>query len=216
VSGVVEPDAASERLHRAMFSTAGIVDTLLAPIVFVIAYRAAGLDAALIGAGTLALAVVAWRALRRQETTSAWYGVAGVALAVALAKATGSSDGFFLPKAASNLLYGGACLVSVLVGKPLVGVAWAFFQRQPIAWGYRPEVRRVFSALTLLWASAFFVRLVALGVLIADERDRTGALAAVSIGLGLPLTALLVAVTLLVIRRRLGPLAQPAPAPNPL
>lgn len=203
----------AERLRRAMFSAAGIVDTLLAPVIFAVLYRLAGLDVALLGAGAVALSLVAWRKLRGDDLSTAWFGAGGVLLAVALAKATGSSDGFFLPRVASNALYGLACVVSVVVGRPLVGAVWAFFHRQPLAWGFRPEVRRVFGALTLLWALAFFVRLLAIGVLIADEKDRTGALAAVSVGLGLPLTALLVAVTVLVVRRRLGPLAQPTPTP---
>jgi hypothetical protein len=212
VSTVAERSTDAERLHRAMFSAAGLVDTLLAPVVFALLYRFAGLNAALAGAGGVALAVVGWRMLRGEEATSAWYGAIGVAIGVALAKATGSSDGFFLPKVASNALYGLACVVSVVIGKPLVGVVWALFHRQPLDWGFRPEVRRVFGALTLLWATGFFIRLLALGVLIADKKDRTGALAAVSVGLGIPLTALLVVVTVAVTRRALGPLAQPDPA----
>jgi hypothetical protein len=215
VQAVAQPVSSEERLHRAVFTAQGIVDSVLAPIVFVVLYRVVGLDAALLGAGAVALAVVGFRALRGQELTSAWYGVAGVALGVVLAKATGSGEGYFLPKVASNLLYGLGCVISVIVGRPLVGLAWALFHRQSSAWGWRPEVRRVFSALTLLWGAAFLVRVAAYGVLIADEEDRTGALAVVSVALGLPLTAALVAVTLLVVRRALGHEARP-PAPDPV
>jgi hypothetical protein len=149
--------------------------------------------------------------MRGQPLTSAWYGVAGVVGGAVLAKLTGSGSGYFLPKVASNIVYGTAFLVSVLIGKPLIGVAWAFFHRQPLAWGYRPEVRRVFSALTLMWASAYLLRAAVYGVLIADSKDRTGALATASVVLGLPLTAALVAVTLIVIRRSLGPRGRPPP-----
>jgi hypothetical protein len=193
-----------------MFSTQGIVDSLVGPLLFLVLYRTAGLDAALIGAGAAALALVALRAARRQDTTTAWYGVVGVAIGVALAKATGSSDGYFLPKVVSNVLYGSAFLVSALIGKPLIGVAWAFFHRQDLSWGYRPEVRRVFMALTLMWAGAHLFRAAVYGVLIADDTDRGGALAGATVVLGLPLTGLLLAITFIVVRRRLGPLARPA------
>jgi hypothetical protein len=136
--------------------------------------------------------------------------VVGVAIGVALAKATGSSDGYFVPKVVTNLVYGTALLVSALIGKPLIGIAWAFFHRQPLEWGYRPEVKRVFTALTLMWAGAHFFRAAVYGVLIADDSDRTGSLATASVVLGLPLTGALLAVTFLVVRRRLGPLARPA------
>src|SRR3954464_3774325 len=197
-----------------MFSTQGIVDTLVGPLLFLVLYKTAGLDPALIGAGAVALAVVAVRRLRGQPLTSAWYGVAGVVLGAALAKATGSGSGYFLPKVASNAFYGAAFLVSVVIGKPLIGVAGAFFHRQPLAWGYRDEVRRVFSALTLMWAGGYFLRAIVYGVLIASDKDRTGSLATVSIVLGLPLTGALLAVTLLVIRRSLAHHGPP-PAPEP-
>src|SRR3954451_8079800 len=197
-----------------MFTSQGIVDTLVGPLLFLVLYKTAGLDAALIGAGAAALAVGALRAIRRQPLTSAWYGVAGVLLGAALAKATGNGTGYFLPKVASNILYGTAFLVSALIGKPLIGVAWAFFHRQPLAWGYRPEVRRVFTALTLMWAGGHFLRAAVYGVLIADDRDRTGSLATATVVLGLPLTGALLAVTLLVIRRSPGAHGQP-PRPEP-
>jgi Protein of unknown function (DUF3159) len=211
----VDETSASERIRQTMFSSQGIVDTLVGPLIFLVLYKLAGLDAALIGAGAAALAVVGVRRLRGQQLTSAWYGVAGVLLGAALAKATGSGNGYFLPKVASNAFYGLAFLVSVLIGKPLIGIAWAFFHRQPLAWGYRAEVRRVFAALTLMWAGGYFLRASVYGVLIASGKDRTGSLATVSLVLGLPLTAALLAVTLLVIRRSLGHHGQP-PAPEPL
>jgi hypothetical protein len=192
-----------------MFTTQGIVDALAGPLLFLVLYKTAGLDPALIGAGAVALAVVAIRRMRGQQLTSAWYGVAGVVLGAALAKATGSGSGYFLPKVASNLLYGTAFLVSALIGRPLVGVVWAFFHRQPLAWGYRAEVRRVFIGLTLMWAGAYLFRAAVYGILIADEKDRTGALATASVVLGLPLTAALFAITLIVIRRSLGPRGRP-------
>jgi uncharacterized protein DUF3159 len=199
----------SERLRRAVFTTQGIVDSLVGPLVFLVLYRTAGLGAAVLGAGAVALALLAWRKLSGGDTTTAWYGVAGVALGAALAGVTGSSDGYFLPKVVSNVLYGTGFLVSVVIGRPLIGVAWAFFHRQPLSWGYRPEVRRLFSALTLMWAGAHFFRAAVYAILIADSHDRTTSLATASVVLGIPLTAVLVAVTFLVIRRSLGPLPRP-------
>lgn len=204
-----------EHIRHAMFSAQGIVDSLAGPLLFLILYKIAGLDAALIGAGAAALAVVAIRKVRGQTLTSAWYGVAGVALGAAFAKATGSGTGYFLPKVASNAFYGLVFLVSVLIGKPLIGIGWAFFHRQPLEWGYRREVRRVFSALTLMWAGGYFLRSAVYGVLIASGGDHTGSLATVSLVLGLPLTGALIAATLIVIRRSLGARGRP-PEPEPL
>src|SRR5437763_6996259 len=204
-----------DRIHATLFSAQGIVDTLVGPLLFLILFKTVGLNAALIGAGAAALAVVGLRRLRGQQLTSAWYGVAGVLLGAAIAKATGSGSGYFIPKVASNALYGAAFLASVLIGRPLIGVAWAFFHRQPLAWGYRAEVRRGFSALALMWAGAYFFRAVVYGVLVPDQKDRTGALATASVALGLPLTAALFAITLIVIRRSLGPRGRP-PAHEPV
>jgi hypothetical protein len=202
-------------MRQAMFSTQGIVDSLLGPLIFLILYRASGLNAALIGAGAASLLLVAFRRMRGQDMQTAWYGVVGVGIGVLLAKATGSGDGYFLPKVASNLFYGIVFLVSALIGKPLIGVAWAFFHRQDLSWGYRPGVKRVFTALTLMWAMAYLLRAGIYGILIADKADRTESLATTSLVLGLPLTGVLLAITFLAVRRWLGPLARPAePAPQ--
>ena len=208
----MDEPSSSDRLRQAMFTRQGIVDSLIGPLIFLVLYRTAGFEAAVVGAGVAALAVVGLRKLRGQDPTTAWYGVAGVVIGAAFARATGSSDGYFIPKVASNLFYGTGFLVSVVIGRPLIGVAWAFFHRQPLEWGYRPEVKRVFSALTLMWAGAHFLRAAVYGILIADDQDRTGSLAAATVVLGIPLTAALVVVTLVVIRRSLGPLARPPAA----
>jgi hypothetical protein len=197
-------------MRQAMFSTQGIVDSLAGPLIFLVLYKLSGLNAALIGAGAAALALVALRRARGQDTQTAWYGVFGVAIGAALAKATGSGSGYFLPKVVSNLFYGVVFLGSALIGKPLIGVAWAFFHRQDLSWGYRPEVKRVFISLTLMWAAAYLLRAGVYGILIADKTDRTASLATASIVLGIPLTALLLAITFLAVRRFLGPLARPA------
>jgi hypothetical protein len=73
----------------------------------------------------------------------------------------------------------------------------------------------VFIALTLMWAGAHFLRAVVYGVLISDDKDRTGALATATVALGLPLTGALLAITLLVIRRSLGAHGRP-PAHEPV
>ena len=127
--------------------------------------------------------------------------MAGVAIGVLLAKSTGSGEGYFLPKVAGSAFWGIACIVSVVVGRPLVGIAWALLTNRPVEAGWAPGVRRTFGALTLLWAGGNLVRATAYGVLIADDEDRTGSLAAVNVALGLPLTAMLLAVTVLTVRR---------------
>src|SRR4051794_29657654 len=73
----VDERRAMDHIHETLFSAQGIVDTLVGPLLFLILFKTVGLDAALIGAGAAALAVVALRAVRGQRLTSAWYGVAG-------------------------------------------------------------------------------------------------------------------------------------------
>jgi hypothetical protein len=196
-----------------MLGGPGLLDALVAPILFVLLYRTVGLDAAVLGAGGVAVGAVAVRRLRGQPTTAAWSGAGGVLIGAALAKGTGSSDGFFLPKVAGSAITAIACIVSVVIGRPLVGVLWAVLSSRPPAWGWRPEVRRTLSALTLLWASGSVLRAVAYGTLIADDEDRAGSLAAASAILGLPLTGLMLGITILVIRRLpRGPEPDPEPA----
>ena len=104
----------SERLRQG-FTPQGIADSVAGPLLFLLLYRTAGLDAALIGAGALALALLGLRVARGQPATTAWYGVIGVAVGVLLAKSTGSGEGNLPPNVAGALFWGTACIVSVVL-----------------------------------------------------------------------------------------------------
>src|SRR4051812_50150906 len=94
----VDDRSAMDRIHETVFSAQGIVDTLVGPLIFLVLFKTAGLNAALIGAGAAALAGGGFRKLRGQPPTSAGYGGAGVGLGAVLGKAPGGGSGHFLPK----------------------------------------------------------------------------------------------------------------------
>lgn len=203
----------TDQLHRTLLSPQGVVDSLLAPLVFLVVFKLAGLGPATIAAGALALAVVALRTLTGKDTAAAWGGAAGVLIGCLIARATGTGEGFFWPKVATNALWALALMVSIAVRRPLVGVAWALLHRQPPSWGFRRQVRGTFAALTALWAAGYLLRVGVYLKLLAGDQDATGALAVAQMAMGLPLTGALIAVTWLVAARRLGAHAKPAAAP---
>src|SRR5436305_318154 len=57
----VDERSATDRIHEALSSAQGIVDTLVGPLLFLILVRTVGRDAALIGAGAAPVPVVTVR-----------------------------------------------------------------------------------------------------------------------------------------------------------
>jgi uncharacterized protein DUF3159 len=167
-----------------------IVDTTVAPIAFLAVDAVVSLRVAAIVAVVIAVALVLERAARRAPVTNAVGGLLGTGLAVAIALRTGSVEGYFWPKVAQNGAYAVGFLASVLVRRPAVGLLMRALMRWPAAWFARPEVRRVWSEITLAWVVLFAVRAVVYAVLILS--GHAAWLGAVVLVLGWPAFAGLV------------------------
>ncbi len=104
----------------------GMVDVSLPTIAFVVANGFGGLTVGIWAALGAAVLVVALRLLRRESLQQAFSGLIGVAIAVALARASGQARDFFVVGLVRNAGLGVLLLGSVLVRWPLVGVAAEF------------------------------------------------------------------------------------------
>src|SRR4030095_2311954 len=126
-------------------------------LVFYVGWKLIGFRAAILAATALAIAAYVWE--RRQGRSGI---TAGIGLGIALVQATaglasGSTTAYFAPPIIVNGAYGLAFLVSVVVGRPLAGV---FAQE---TYPFPPQVkasqtfRRVFSRISLVWATYLFL-----------------------------------------------------------
>jgi hypothetical protein len=149
-----------DELRLVFFGRVSWMDTLLPPILFVIASRwleplwAAGLAVLLAGG-------LAWMRRRQgQSINNALAGIAGTILAALMVGWLGREEGFFIPDVVTDGLVGGACLLSVIFRRPLA--AWASYATRgwPRDWYWLPKVRPAYTEVTLLWAAYFIVRFV--------------------------------------------------------
>jgi len=185
-----------------------LVDSVLPPIVFVVANALGGLSVAAAAAIGLAVVTLVVRLLRRQRLLYAVSGLGGVLLGVVVALVAGNASGYFLPGIVTNAVLGVACVVSVLARRPLVAFTSAAVYRWPLDWYWHPRVRPAYSEVTWLWA-AYYAAKTALAVVLYRS-DATAALGAVRIATGLPALALLLVVTYVYVERRLRRLGGPS------
>lgn len=205
-------DAADEApthrvVWRAVGGWRGILESIVPSLVFVIAFTVSRqLVLSLVLSLGLAVVFTLVRLIARQPVASALGGLVATAAAAALALWTGRAADNFVWGIITNAVYGGAILISVLVGWSLIGLAVGYLMGEGTAWRRDPRKRRVFFWLGLAWAGLFIARLaVQVPIYIAslasgDPDAGATALGTVKLVMGLPLFAPLVAVTWLVVR----------------
>ena len=97
--------------------------TALPTVVFVIVNATASLRPAIIAAVATGVALAGYRLARKQSTQQAISGLFGVLIAALIAARTGQARGYFLLGIWTSFLYAVPFAVSVLVRRPLVGLA---------------------------------------------------------------------------------------------
>jgi hypothetical protein len=194
-------------LAEAIGGPLGVVETSLPAVAFVTAYVASGSEtntAAAVAVG-LALVLAVARLVRRESPRHALSGLVGVAFAGFVATRSGRAENFFLPGLLANALYASACVISILVRRPLVGLVVAQLDGEGPGWREDPGRARTFARATWVWAGLFALRLaVQLPMYLA------GAVVALGIArtaMGLPLFALGLWLTWRLVRRAGRPAA---------
>jgi hypothetical protein len=149
-------------LERAIGGWRGLIDSGVPTAVFVVAYLVTGsnlrssLIAALVAGGLIAV----WRLIRREPLTQIGAGFVGLLFSAWFASRTQNASDVYLPGMLTNLGYGTAFLVSILVKWPLIGIAMGFLTGDGTAWRKDPVLRRVYAAASWIWVALFYSRLI--------------------------------------------------------
>ncbi|MFC4602815.1 DUF3159 domain-containing protein [Rhodococcus kronopolitis] len=177
----------------------GLVYSTLPIVLFVPVNSLWGLTAAIWAALGVAAAVLVWRLVTGSSVQPAISGFFGVGICAFIAYRTGDAKGYFLFGIYTSLLYAGVFLASILVRWPLVGVLWGFLNGHGNTWRQARPAIRAYDLATAAWAIVFGARYLVQSQLY--DTDHTGWLAAARIGMGWPLTALVMVVTVWAVRR---------------
>jgi hypothetical protein len=149
-----------EELRLVLAGRSLLVDTILPPVIFLLVNGFFGFGYAMWSALGLSLVIAVLRLLRGQSILFALGGVGGALGAILIVRLLGRSVGFFLPGIFTSGLTVILCLISVLIGRPLV--AWTSFltRRWPLGWYWHPKVRPAYNEVTLAWALFFGLSLL--------------------------------------------------------
>jgi hypothetical protein len=173
VSAAPAQDLQAERLilERAIGGWRGMIDSALPTVVFITVYVIAAreLAPALIAAVAVGVALAGYRLVRRQRLQQVLTGFLGLAIAAGFSAVTGQAENFFLPGLITNIVYGTAFFVSILVGWPLLGVAMGYLTGDGTAWRADRTLVRTYAAASWIWVGVFFGRLMVQGPLYLAE-----------------------------------------------
>jgi len=174
-------------LERAIGGWRGLIDSGLPTVVFitVFAFDQTDLSRAVIAAVIVGAVIALWRVIRREPLKQVLTGFVGLLIAAGFSAWTGEAQDFFLPGILTNLAYGSAFLISVLIRWPLLGIAMGYMTGEGTTWRKDPVLRRAYGAASWIWVGLFLGRLaVQLPLYLTGS---VGALGVVKIVMGWPL-----------------------------
>jgi len=213
IDTATNPDATGPpSLRDAVGGPLGVAEATLPFIAFTAVWAASGNDILL--GGIVAVAISATlataRLLRRQTTQFALSGVIGVAFGAFVASRTGRAEDFFLPGILINAGSAAAYLVSIAIRRPLLGLIVSLITGEGSAW-YRDPVRRTaYTRASWIWVGLFSFRLsIQLPLYLSGM---VGPLAVAKVITGIPLFALGVWLSYLLLRSTLPELRPQAGA----
>lgn len=149
-------------LERAIGGWRGVIDSGVPTAVFVIAYvvTSSNLRTSLIAAIVAGALIALWRLIRREPLTQIGAGFVGLLFSAWFASRTQNASDVYLPGMLTNLGYGTAFLISILVRWPLVGIAMGVLTGDGTSWRQDPDLRRVYAAASWIWVGLFYSRLI--------------------------------------------------------
>ncbi|MGQ4518113.1 DUF3159 domain-containing protein [Dermabacteraceae bacterium P13077] len=174
---------------RAVGGKRGLAEGVVPTAIFVIAYtisRDVALSGALAGASIAVFLLL--RIIAKQRIDQVFGGAVAVGIGVLWALKTGNDSAVYLPSLLVAGLYGGICLLSILLGHPLVGLLAQVLDPRVKGWREVPAVKRLYLAATGVLTGLFALRLLVLLPLF--YAGQVEALGIARIILGLPLFAL--------------------------
>lgn len=193
------PERTTPTVLEQIGGVSGLVYSTVPVVVFVPVNSFFDLRTAIYAALVVAALLFVVRLIRREPLTPAISGLLGVGICVFIADRVGDAKGYFLFGIWSTLVYAIVFVISILVRRPLIGVAWHLVNGEGSSWRRQRSILRAYDIATALWALLFAARYLTQSELYDD--GATGWLAFTRIAMGWPLTALVVLATILLVRR---------------
>lgn len=177
----------------------GLVESVLPGLVFVVVYVASSsLPASLISSSAVAIVATIVRIIQRTPVTQALAGLVGIAIGVFWAWRSGEAADYFAFGLYLNAAYLVGVLLSIVVRWPVVGIVVGLLRGQMFAWRAVPYAMKAYTAASWIWVVMFALRIAVQLPLYLDAS--VGWLGTARIVMGVPLWALTLWITWLVVR----------------
>jgi uncharacterized protein DUF3159 len=208
--GVRQVLASDFSLEQAIGGWRGLVESVAPGLVFVVVYVATReLTPSIVASLGVALVTTTLRLVSRSPVTQAVSGLGGVVIGVLWAWRSGEAQDYFAWGLVTNVVFAVAVLVSILVRWPLVGLVVGAFRQSGTGWRQDRAAMRRYTAATWVWFALFAARLLVQVPLYWQAE--VGWLGTARLVMGLPLWALTLWLTWVLVREPGAPAARPAP-----
>lgn len=199
----------------------GLVESTLPGLLFVVVFLATReLAPALIASLAAAAAAVILRLAQHTPTTQAFSGVLGVGIGAVWAWRTGEAQNYFTWGLWVNAVWGLGTVVSILVRWPAVGVIVSLLRGADMSWragkdAMAVHLRRRYTWATWIWVGVFGARLAVQLPLWLQGEESVGWLGTARLAMGVPLFAIGLWVTWLLVGSRAARADRPDLPGNP-
>lgn len=197
----------------------GLVESALPGLVFVVVFVATrDLVPSLVAAAAVTVAAVVLRLVQRTPATQAFSGVVGVGIGVLWAWNSGRAEDFFAGGLLANVGFTLGSLISILVGWPVVGVVVSLVRGEDMSWRTDPAaapLRRRYVGASWLWVGLFGARLAVQVPLYLQGEEAVALLGTAKLVMGVPLFALGLWITWLLVGSPAGRAAPRDRHPTP-
>ncbi|HWS58107.1 MAG TPA: DUF3159 domain-containing protein [Actinotalea sp.] len=212
--GVRQLVAADFSVADAIGGWRGLVESIAPGLGFVVVYVATHeITPSLVASLAVAGVAVIARLATRSPLTQAFSGVVGVLIGVVWAWRSGEAEDYFAWGLVTNVLFAVGMLVSILVRWPAVGVVVGLIRQTGTGWRSDPGHVRRYTIATWFWFGLFAVRLAVQVPLYLNAE--VAWLGSARLVMGVPLWALTLWLTWILVREPAGPAARPAPQASP-
>jgi hypothetical protein len=210
VSADEQPTGAA--ILAAIGGVRGLVESILPSFVFLVVYLLTKdvVLSALVPVGVAVVFIIV-RVAQKLPVTPAITGAVGVGITALLAIVTGRAENNFVPGMLINAAFLIVMLVSIIARRPLVGfVAAVLVGERAAAWREQARSRRLLTLATWFWVALFGIRLlVEVPLYLAGN---PAGLAVAKLILGVPLYAVVLWVSWLLVRALYPPEPKAEPA----
>lgn len=207
---IAQLDSDEFDVWQAVGGVRGMAESTAPGVVFVALFVITrNLTWSIVAAVALAGVAIVARLISRTPLTQALSGLGGILIGALWAWRTGEAQDFYLWGLFVNAGFALGALVSILVGRPLVGLLVTGLAPRA---GHIAGAHRLFRAATWLWAGAFLARIAVQVPLYLNSE--VGWLGTARVLMGLPLWALVLWFTWILVRPVIAAAQHSSPEAN--